>query len=70
MLNSLVKFESYLNVGMYFSGPPRCLMVHWEYYGSWDSSVGIATDYGLDGQERDFSLLHSVEIGSGAHPAS
>jgi hypothetical protein len=42
--------------------------------GSRDSSVGIATGYGLDGQGlipgRDVSLLHSVQTGSGAHPAS
>jgi hypothetical protein len=44
-----------------------------------DSSVGIATGYGLDGREvrvrfpvrvRDFSLLHDVHIGSAAQPAS
>jgi hypothetical protein len=41
-----------------------------------DSSDGIATGYGLDGtgsisrQEQDFSLLHSVQNGSGAQPAS
>jgi hypothetical protein len=38
-------------------------------------SVGIATGYKLDGQfqfpvgERDFTLLHIVQTGSGAHPA-
>jgi hypothetical protein len=37
--------------------------------------VGIATGYGLEARVRfpavqDFSLLHSVQIGSGAHPAS
>jgi hypothetical protein len=41
-----------------------------------DSSVGIATGYGLNGRSsitsRDniFSLLHSVQTGSRAHPAS
>jgi hypothetical protein len=40
-----------------------------------DSSVGTATGYGLDGfrfpvETRDFSLLHSVETGSGAHQPS
>jgi hypothetical protein len=41
-----------------------------------DSSVGVATGYGLDGwgsipgTGRDFPLLHSVQTGSGAHPAS
>jgi hypothetical protein len=44
-----------------------------------DSPVGIATGYGLDDREvgvrvsvgaRNFSLLHVVQIGSGAHPTS
>jgi hypothetical protein len=41
-----------------------------------DSSVGLATGYGFDGRAsilgraRDFSLLNSVQTGSGAHPAS
>jgi hypothetical protein len=41
-----------------------------------DISVGRATGYGLDGRVRfpagvtDFSLLHSVQTGSEAHPAS
>jgi hypothetical protein len=39
-----------------------------------DSSVGIATGYGLDGpgstpSRSDFSLLHSIQAGSLAHPA-
>jgi hypothetical protein len=43
------------------------------------STVGIATDYGLDDGEigvripvrsRIFSFLHVVQTGSGAHPAS
>jgi hypothetical protein len=40
-----------------------------------DSSVGIATGYGLDAQgefpteTRDFSLLHSDQTGSEYHPA-
>jgi hypothetical protein len=43
------------------------------------SSIGIATGYWLVVQgigvqfpavERDFPLLHNVQIGSGAHPAS
>jgi hypothetical protein len=47
--------------------------------GSWDSSVGIATDYRLDDREievrfsageRNSSLLHSVQTGFGAHSAS
>jgi hypothetical protein len=41
-----------------------------------DSSVGIATSYGLDGRHsipsrvRDSSVLHSVETGCGTHSAS
>jgi hypothetical protein len=43
-----------------------------------DSSVGIAAAYRLDDREfgirvpvgSDFSLLHVVQTGSGAHPAS
>jgi hypothetical protein len=43
--------------------------------GSRDSSVGVATGYGLDGQGsildgKIFSRLHSVQTGSEAHPAS
>jgi hypothetical protein len=40
------------------------------------SSVGVVTGYGLDGQGsipgvvEDISLLHSVQAGSGVHPAS
>jgi hypothetical protein len=43
---------------------------------SWDRSVVIGTDYPLDcggsisGRERDFSLVHNVRTGSGAHAAS
>jgi hypothetical protein len=48
-------------------------------YGSKDSSVGIATGYGLDDRmigvrfpagATNFSLHHRVQTGSGAHPAS
>jgi hypothetical protein len=44
-----------------------------------DSAVRIATGYGLGDpwvgvkesrQDQEFSLLHSVQTGSGAHPAS
>jgi hypothetical protein len=43
-----------------------------------DSSVGIATGYGLDDRGvgvrvpvgSEYSLLHIVQTGSGAHPAS
>jgi hypothetical protein len=41
-----------------------------------DSSVGIAAGYGLDNPQfeskwgQEFSLLHVVQTGSGAHPAS
>jgi hypothetical protein len=47
--------------------------------GSQDSAVSIATGYGLEGRgitefesrwEQDFSPLHAVQTGSGAHPAS
>jgi hypothetical protein len=34
------------------------------------SLVGITKYYGLDGRGQDFSLFHSVQTGSGAHPAS
>jgi hypothetical protein len=45
---------------------------------TWVSSVGVATSYKLDGQGsicgggggQDFSLLHSVQTGSGVQPAS
>jgi hypothetical protein len=48
-------------------------------HGSWHSTVGIATDYRLDGQgtrnqaqlEASFFLsLHVAQTSSGAHPAS
>jgi hypothetical protein len=44
-------------------------------FGSRDGSVGIVTGYGLDGRGSilagtTFSPLHSVQTGSGAHPAS
>jgi hypothetical protein len=51
-------------------------MIH---YRSRDSSVGIATDYGLDfrmsgvrfpAAAGNFSLWDRVQAGSGAHPAS
>jgi hypothetical protein len=40
-----------------------------------DRSVGLATDYGLDGPvsiigSAKFSLLHSIQTDFGAHPAS
>jgi hypothetical protein len=35
---------------------------------SWDSSVGIATGYGLD--DPGSILFHSIQTGSGAHPSS
>jgi hypothetical protein len=45
---------------------------------SWDSAVGIAPGYGLDNRgvavritvKSRFSLLHVVQTGCGAHPAS
>jgi hypothetical protein len=42
---------------------------------SWDSSVGMATGYGLDvrgsnpGGAGNFSLHHRIQTGSGAHLA-
>jgi hypothetical protein len=52
----------------------------WEYYiKRWDSSVGIALDYGLDDRGSrfrfpagagNFSLHHRIQNGAGAHPAS
>jgi hypothetical protein len=34
-------------------------------------SIVVTTSNGLDGQQmQDFSLLHNVQTGSGAHPAS
>jgi hypothetical protein len=53
--------------------PLMCVCV---CYRTQDSSVSIATGCGLDSQGsipsrgRDFSLLHSVQTDSGAHPAS
>jgi hypothetical protein len=44
--------------------------------GKRDSSVGVATDYGLDDRgstpcrSKSFLLLRSVQTGSGVHPAS
>jgi hypothetical protein len=41
-----------------------------------DSSVGIATGYGLDdrgsipGRVRNFSVFHSIQSGSGYNPVS
>jgi hypothetical protein len=48
------------------------------YIGSRDSAVGIAIDYGMDDRgggvriavDQECSLLHSVQTGSEAHPAS
>jgi hypothetical protein len=49
------------------------------FYKSRDSSVGVALGYGLDDRGSrvrfpvgagNFSLHHSVQNGSGAHPAS
>jgi hypothetical protein len=41
-----------------------------------NNAVGIATGYGLDGQDsmpgkgKNYILVHSAQTGSGAHPAS
>jgi hypothetical protein len=46
------------------------------YYIRWNSLVGIVTGYVLDGRVsitsriRVFSLLHNIQPGPGAHPAS
>jgi hypothetical protein len=45
------------------------------YNSEFNSSVGIATGYGLNGKVRvpvgtRFYLLHVVQTGIGAHPAS
>jgi hypothetical protein len=44
--------------------------------GSQDSSVGMATDCSQDGRDsilsrtKEFSVLHSLQTGTGAHPVS
>jgi hypothetical protein len=49
---------------------------YYSMFGSQDSLVCIARGYGLDGhssipgRSKDFSVLHSIHIGSEAHPAS
>jgi hypothetical protein len=49
---------------------------HAEIRESWDSSVGIATGYGMDGQSsisgkgKRFVSIHSIQTGSETHPAS
>jgi hypothetical protein len=61
-----------------FSLTFQCLPSGALYLQMWnrDSSVGIATGYRLGGRGyspdrgSDFSLLHSVQTNSGAHPAS
>jgi hypothetical protein len=52
--------------------PDGKIIVKWVYgeTGSRDSSVGIATGYGLHYREVGFSLLNVVQTGSGAHPTS
>jgi hypothetical protein len=55
-----------------------CLSVEAVYTVGSGSAVGIATCYGLDYRELEFesrkglefSVLHIVQTGSGAHPAS
>jgi hypothetical protein len=50
----------------------------WSYFTNVTSAVSIATTYWLDNQgvgvrvpvEQEFSLLYSIEPGSGAHPVS
>jgi hypothetical protein len=64
-----------------FKGNNLCIVnfiMHCDTVKSRDSSVGIATGYGLDDHgvgvrvpvNQEFSLLHVVQTGSGAHPAS
>jgi hypothetical protein len=49
---------------------------HYYCYYYYYHQFGIATGYGLDGrgsipgEARDFSLLHSIQTGSGTHLAS
>jgi hypothetical protein len=53
---------------------PTSEIIRYKYFRSRDSSVGIATDYRLDGRGlipgRGNSLFHGVQTDSGAHPAS
>jgi hypothetical protein len=52
--------------------------IQWATQYAWGSAVGIAIAYGLHDREvgvrvpvwLEFSLLHIVQTGSGAHPAS
>jgi hypothetical protein len=48
----------------------ECMQSYHTVVRSWDSSVCIATGYGLDGRASDFFSLHSVQSGSATHPAS
>jgi hypothetical protein len=64
----------------FFASPPQVLQhIVLLLFKSRDSSVGIATGYGLDDRGSrfrfpagagNFSLHHRVQNGSGAHPAS
>jgi hypothetical protein len=54
----------------------RALIESDYYYNrSWDSSVNIKTGYGLEGRgsipdrSKIFSIIHSVQTGTVAHPA-
>lgn len=60
------------------SFPLYSSLVYISFHQSWDNSVGVATDYRLDGQgiriqlpagARDFSLLYIVQTSCGAHPS-
>jgi hypothetical protein len=65
-------YNFFLYLFRYYKSPAHCLLA------SRDSVVGITTGYWLDdgGSEfesrynQEFSLLHVVHTGSGAHPAS
>jgi hypothetical protein len=55
-------------------GPTQALYQRIQQAGSRDSSVGIATSYGMDGwgsiPDRGKIFLHNVQTSSGTHPAS
>jgi hypothetical protein len=50
----------------------KCVLFDWNQF----RSVSVVTDYGLDGRgvipskDKDFSLPHHIQTGSGAHLAS
>jgi hypothetical protein len=57
---------------LYTSEEYPCIQVVHRRFGSWDSSVGIATGWTARVRfqtVQEFSLLHVVHTGSGAHQA-